>query len=485
MRGISKKFGSVSVLKDVDFDVVSGEVHALLGANGAGKSTLIKVLAGLYPDAEGSIELDEAALDLRTPRAALLAGVGIVHQEFDLVPDLSVAENVFLGIEDKNSQQQPGLLRPMRRGSLQKSTHDLLTAYDLEINPSATVADLAPGAQQLVQIARVLALSSNVVVFDEPTARLGLKDRERLFQIFARLKQHGKKLVFVTHYLDEVIEAADRASVMRDGRLIGTTPVPETNTRELSRQMVGEEVKRPIRQRSAAAASPIIEVENAEVAGRFEDASFSISSGEIVGLVGHLGSGRHELSRCIAGYRRMSGSLRFLGAADQPAKVGFVPEDRRHEGIFPQLSVEANIGIGSLGSYRLFSRLPRRDMRKRSMEVIDRLQLKTSGPSQLISALSGGNQQKAVFGRSLVSSPNVYVIECPTVGVDVRAAAELHHAIFALAERGAAILLSTDDLDEAILLADRVLVMRKGRITEELVAEDLSHQTLVLAMGAG
>lgn len=475
IQGMSKSFGRVQVLRSVSLDVQGGEVHALLGANGAGKSTLIKVLGGLYSDATGLVELDGNALDLSSPRAALRSGIGIVHQEFDLVPELSVAENIYLGQE----RNERGLVRSIQRGQLQAQATALMQRYDLRLDPRARVADLTVGSKQIVQIARVLALGTDVMIFDEPTARLGAADRQVLFAIFERLKRDGKKLVFVTHYLDEVIQVADRATVMRDGTRTATRAIADTSVAELSTLMVGDDVRKVIKR-------PVPVHQDApsilRIAGlsdiAFDGIDIALRGGEVVGVVGHLGSGRHELTRAIISRRVRAGTL------SAPAEIGFIPENRREEAIFPNMTVAMNCALTTRTRASLFSRLRERHIVENSREVIRRLQVKTAGPGQPIVNLSGGNQQKVVFGRAMLAKPELYIIEAPTVGVDVRAGAELHTQILALAERGAGILLSTDDLDEAILLSDRILVMLRGRIAREILGAQATRQTLIEAMGS-
>ena len=485
MRNISKSFAGVRVLNHVDFEVVPGEVHALLGANGAGKSTLIKVLGGLYPDADGETLLDGRPVDLSHPKSALLSGIGIVHQEFDLVPEMTVAENMFLGFESLQFSDRRPLWQSVSRRRMTEAAAELLARYRLDIPSDAVVRKLSVGAQQLAEIARVIALGSRVMIFDEPTARLGMRDRERLFEVFATLRSDGKMIVFVTHYLDEVMTVADRASVMRDGRMIATVGTKQTTIAELSRTMVGSDVKSASKRVKPSLGEPVLTVAGFGGPG-FEDVSFDVASGEIVGLVGHLGSGRHELTRSIVGQTPARGTMRVRARRNvRRAQIGFVPENRRAEGIFSELPVATNISMGFLRDRSVFSMLPVGKMTSTGKEVIDRLQIKTEGPEQKIGQLSGGNQQKAVFGREMVSQPTLYVIESPTVGVDVKAAVELHNEIFRLADRGSAILLATDDLDEVMLMADRILVMLRGRIVKQLDTRSVDRQDLVSAMGAG
>jgi ABC-type sugar transport system ATPase subunit len=473
-----KNYGPINVLNMVDLEVRTGEVHALLGSNGAGKSTLIKILGGLVDATGGVISLDGQEINIRSPRRSLEAGIAIVHQETDLVPELSVSENIYLGIERTvvGGKGSP-LLSRIDRAALHAAASDLMRRYGLDIDVGARVADLAPSAQQIVQIARVLALNSQVVIFDEPTARLGPSDRDKLFRIFSILRNEGRKLIFVTHYLDEVTLVADRATIMRDGRVVSTLDVKDTSVKEISRLMVGDDVRSPTRSRGKADKEIVVNIDSITDGANFRDVSLKIRRGEIVGLLGHLGSGRHELSRYIA-------RTQAEGRAGARRCVGFVPEDRRAEGIFPQLALSENVGVGLLVGRSMFSLTPRKDMKGRTQDYIRDLQIKANGSDQIISTLSGGNQQKGIFARALITDPELYVIECPTVGVDVKAGAELHAAIFALAERGAAVLLATDDLDEAIRLSDRIVVMRKGRISQELLPQDYSRQALVVAMGS-
>jgi ABC-type sugar transport system ATPase subunit len=475
MRSISKQYGPVRVLQDVEFEVRAGEIHALLGSNGAGKSTLIKILGGLVEASHGTISLDGELIDVSSPRRSLEAGIAVVHQDTELVPELTVAENIFLGLEGQSLSEPGQMFAKVNRLRLTERARQLLEDYGLGLDPVTPVRSLAPSAQQLVQIARVLALESTVVVFDEPTARLGSQDRDRLFRIFKRLRQDGKKIIFVTHYLDEVLAVADRATIMRDGRVVSTLHVPATTVGEISHLMVGDNVVTPARNSALQRGAATVQITKASSGAAFKDVSLEIAAGEIVGLVGHLGSGRHEFSRYVMARANL--------ARGRSGGKGFVPEDRRSEAIFPQLALYENVAIGLLRQQPLFSFIPRKRMVEVTHAYIQRLQIKTSDVLQIISTLSGGNQQKAVFARALIQQPLLYIIECPTVGVDVKAGAELHAAIFEIAEQGAAILLSTDDLDEAIRLSDRIVIMRKGRVSQELQSEHFSRQALVVAMG--
>jgi len=473
IRGVSKSFAGNKVVDDVSFEVVPGEVHALLGANGAGKSTLINVLGGRFRDAEGVVSLNGVPLLLDSPAASLAAGIGIVHQEFDLVPSLSVAENMFLGRESADGRKS--LWRGIDRVRLQSAARDLLKSYALSLDVAAQVESLPIASRQLTQIARALALQSEVVIFDEPTARLGPAERQLLFAIFGKLKAAGKRVIFVTHYLDEVLEAADRATVMRDGKFVATVPAATASVATLSQLMVGEDVAAP-RKKQRRSDTLALDLRDHEGEG-FAPITLAVGQGEIVGLVGHLGSGRHELTRSIVRTLRHDTSGNRI-------TVGFLPEDRRAEGIFPQLSVGDNISLGMLLRRGALRTRPQAEEHRVAEEVIEKLRIRSQGRDQRIAELSGGNQQKAVFGRAMVQAPPLYVIECPTVGVDVRAAADLHQQILGLVDAGAGVLLASDDIDEVLGLSDRILVMFRGRVVASHDHGSVSRQDLIAAMGS-
>jgi ABC-type sugar transport system ATPase subunit len=474
ISGVSKSFGGNKVVDNVSFTVAPGEIHALLGANGAGKSTLINILGGRFRDAEGTVSLNGTPLKLHSPSASLQSGIGIVHQEFDLIPALSVSENMFLGRE--RDRQDVALFRRIDRRRLQAAATDLLAAYALSLDVTATVESLPIASRQLTQIARALALQSEVVIFDEPTARLGPVERQLLFAIFAKLKAAGKQLIFVTHYLDEVIEVADRATVMRDGKFVATVHTATTGVAELSRLMVGEDVAKLHKTEEHSARGTVFDLKDHRDDG-FEPINLHVGKGEVLGIVGHLGSGRHELTRSIVRTLRKN-------KAKDAIVVGFLPEDRRSEGIFPQLSVGDNISLGELLRRSPFQTRPRAEERAVADDVIAKLRIRTQGRAQRISELSGGNQQKAVFGRAMVQKPQLYVVECPTVGVDVRAAADLHAQMLRLVDDGAGVVLATDDIDEVLTLSDRILVMFRGRVVAEYSHGTVSRHELITAMGS-
>jgi len=479
INSVSKSFGNVKVLKNISMFVGTGELHALLGSNGAGKSTLIKVLGGLYPDATGEIKLNGKVLNLSDPGSAIAGGVGIVHQEFDVIPEMTVSENIFLGIERFNQ----GLCSSINRLAIRQKTSELLKRYSLNINPDTKVGELSVGAQQLVQIAKVLALETDVMIFDEPTARLGQNDRMRLFEVFNTLQQRGKKIVFVTHYLDEVMQVATHATVMRDGCVTAHKKIKDTTISELSFLMVGEAVE-PVRKRAIKQYSDVaLDISRISSDDNFHDVSFSVKRGEILGVIGHLGSGRHQLIRHLLNSPELT-NLVVRSQTNLHSRPGFIPEHRRSEGIFPELSIAENIYLGSLIYKPIFSLTSVNSAKSMASEIVRSLQVKMSGVMQKISELSGGNQQKVIFGRSMVNSPSLYIIESPTVGVDIKAAVELHNEVFKLAEKDMAVIVATDDLDEALLLCDRIIVMYRGRIVKDCPVSDLSRSQLISAMGS-
>ncbi|XNL73858.1 sugar ABC transporter ATP-binding protein [Actinomadura madurae] len=486
MRNISMRFGSNQVLGNVDLTVESGRIHALCGANGAGKSTLMKVLGGLYPSAEGTISLDGVETRLHTPRQALLAGIGMVYQEFDLVPSLSGAANILLG-HNTTRRLVPGL-RYFSRGALQRQAERLSARYRFDVPLTRPVEELTVGARQLIQVLKVLAQDSRVVVFDEPTARLTATERAALFAVMRRLAGEGRSVIFISHYLEEVLEISDHVTILRDGRNVFDAPAASVTTAQISLHMVGHEVEKREFSRNTPG-GVVLKVDKLSCRPHFSGVDFEVRAGEVVGLTGIVGSGRQQLVRALVGEAKSAGTVSLNGvpvSTRSPQSVvgrgiGFVPEDRRLEGIVPDRSIESNVILGTLSTVSRAGFVDRKEARRRAADVIDVLSVRCTGPGQPVSQLSGGNQQKVLLGRWLEGKSDALVLESPTVGVDVVASDEIHHHIRRLAGQGKAVLVSTDDLEELERIADRILVMVRGRIVAEFpptVAKDHLIATL-------
>jgi ribose transport system ATP-binding protein len=487
LRGVTKAFGKFRALDSVDFHVAPGEVVALVGANGAGKSTLTKVLAGLYPDADYSGELDGRPLRLSSPNAALEAGIAVVYQEIDLVPEFTVAENMFLGREPTAGGAG---LRWVRRNELRRRAGEILAAAGLSmLDPEAEVADLAIEMRQMVQVAKALACNSRVVVFDEPTARLSMEGRARLFAVIERLRGEGRMVVFVSHHLEEVFAIADRVVVLRDGRLVGDRATSELDVTTLIAMMVGSVRAAPV-ERSVEFGKTVMTVGKLSSEPYFRNIDFSVSAFEVLGVAGLIGSGRQELIRALIGRHDATGSIEIDGAetlgsttaAIVGRRIGFVPEDRKRDGIVPLLSIRDNMALPWLKELSRFSLVSEARVRSRAAELIGSLKVVCSSASQEIAELSGGNQQKVVLGRWFGCATPVVVLEAPTVGVDVAGKEEIRRLVHALAERGAAVIVSTDDLWELEQLTDRILVIRRGDLKAELHSKSMRHADLFAAV---
>ena len=497
MSGIRKHFGATIALDGVDFAISPGEVHALLGENGAGKSTLMKVLGGLYPSDAGEITLDGEVLDLSDPKAALNAGIGMVYQEFDLAPDLSVAENILLGHETSQRIRRLPVSYLSRR-QLKEQASSLLAEYGFDdLAPGQRVGNLPVGARQLTQVSKALALDSRVVVFDEPTARLTSHERERLFKVIRRLADAGKMIVFISHYLEEVLEISDRVTVLRDGRSVAEERASELSIEDLTRLMVGHDNLSDVAvssdRRPVQGDDIVFEVDGLTSEPHFRDISFQVRAGEIFGIAGIIGSGRHELTRALIGALKSSGRIRLATNElhlRNPAQavregIGFVPEDRRLEGVVPDRTIEQNLSLAWLDQVASFGVLRGRKIRQRATDLIKRTGVRCSGPSQPVWQLSGGNQQKVVLGRWFGADVPVVVMEAPTVGVDIVATEEIHNQIRELASAGRAIIISSDDLRELEHVADRIMIMVRGNVTQTLDAHSASHDQFLGALGVG
>jgi ribose transport system ATP-binding protein len=488
MRGVTKWFGKFRALYSVDLTVAPGEVVGLVGANGAGKSTLMKVLGGLHPDAEYSGSLEGKLLDLSSPVSALHAGIGVVHQEIDLAPNFTVAENMLLGREPTASY--PFGVELLRRRRLDEQAKKILAEVGLgALRAEDRIAGLPIETRQIAQVARVLALDAKVVVFDEPTARLSAAGRTRLFAVIERLRRAGKMVVFVSHYLEEVFGVADRIVVLRDGRLAGDCKTSEIDIAGLIKLMLGD-VRISARNEEIRTGEALLAVRGLESEPHFRNVNFDVRSFEVLGITGIIGSGRHEVVRSLIGERDAKGAVEIGGRAIARSSVaavvgrhlGFVPEDRKLDGIIPYRSVSDNLSLPWLRKFSAAGVVRNSKVRARAITLIERLRLICSSPSQPVGELSGGNQQKAVLGRWLGSDLPAIVLESPTVGVDVAGKEEIRQIVRSLAAEGTAVLLSTDDQWELEHLTDRIVVMVRGELRSEFQTRTMRHADLLSSL---
>lgn len=480
MRGITKRFPGVTALDGVDFDLERGEVHVLLGENGAGKSTLIKMLSGAYHPDEGEILLDGERVDISSPTVAQNLGISTIYQEFNLVPELSVAENIFLG-------RQPRRFGVVDRRRMRDEARKHLDRIKVRVDPDAPVSALGVAQRQMVEIAKALSLDARILIMDEPTASLSGQEVERLFEIVGSLKEHEVGIIFISHHLDEVTEIGDRVTVLRDGKMVGQVPA-DTDHSELVRMMVGRSIEDRFPRRRPEIGKILLEVKNLSRRGILEDVSFQVRAGEVVGMAGIVGAGRTELACAIFGVDPVdSGEVwvegrRMERTDPREAKhrgLGFITEDRQGQGIVPPLSVAENLGLASLGHNIRVGLVDRRGQWNQAKKMIDDLNIRTPGPGQEIRYLSGGNQQKVVIGKWLLANSRVLIMDEPTRGVDVGAKVEIYELMNELTEHGAGILMISSDLPEVLGMSDRILVMSGGRITGELSAEEASQERVM------
>jgi galactofuranose transport system ATP-binding protein len=495
MTGITKRFPGVRALSDVDFQLYPGEVHALMGENGAGKSTLIKVLTGVHGHDAGTIELAGAPVAFDGPGAARAAGISTVYQEVNLCPNLSVAENVTLGSE-------PRRFGRIRWGAVRQRARDLLDRLELDTDVTATLSSCSLAVQQMVAIARALDVESRVLVLDEPTSSLDAGEVEQLFRVIRRLRAEGIAILFVSHFLDQVYAVADRITVLRNGTLVGEYPAAELPQVELVQKMLGaeagalERLEHQGRPAAAVAETPVVAA--AEGLGRkgdIEPFTLTIHEGEVLGLAGLLGSGRTELVRLLAGAdRATAGRLELAGRpvtlrsprAAIDLGVAYSSEDRKAEGLVPDLTVRENIVL-ALQAARGWSRpLPRRRQNELVEKYVTALRITPPDPEMRAGNLSGGNQQKLLLARWLITEPKLLVLDEPTRGIDVGAKAEIQRLVVELADGGMAVLFVSAELEEVLRLSHRIAVLRDRRLVEELVnGPDVDSDRVMAAIAAG
>lgn len=483
LSGISKAFGATQALTDVSLELLAGEVHALVGENGAGKSTLVKTLAGVHQPDGGEIRLDGERVVLPDPVAARAHGIAVVHQEPRLFPDLSVAENIFLAAPPRTG------LGSIDWGAMRRRAAALFEELDVRIDVGAAVRGMSMADQQLIEIAKALAVDARILILDEPTASLSSHEVERLFAIVRHTRDQGVAVLFVSHRLDEVFEICDRATVLRDGRHVVTAPTAELTTADLVRHMVGRSVS--LFPKTASAVGPVLlEVRGLSDGATFREIDLTVRAGEIVGLAGLVGAGRTEIARVLFGIARPVEGEVLLGgvpvAFDSPSEamdagIAYVPEDRHQDGLVLDFSIADNITLPILG--RLFPRLFTRASTERALAqgYVDQLRVRTTGVDQEVAALSGGNQQKVVIAKWLASEPRVLILDEPTRGVDIGAKVEVHRIVSELAASGLGIVMISSDLPEVLAMSDRILVLHEGRLAAELSRAEATEERVMFA----
>jgi len=488
MAGIVKRFPGVTALDGVDLDVLPGEVHCLLGQNGAGKSTLIKTLAGVHTPDEGTITWDGAEVTLGHPQAAMDMGIATMYQELDLVEGLTVAENVFLGHE----RSRFGF---SQRSAARAATRELLAGLGHpEISPTTEVGDLSAAGQQIVSMARALSRKARLIVMDEPSAVLDSGEVERLFDVIRQLTSQGVAVVYISHRLEEIRVIGDRVTVLKDGRTVATgLPAKETPTSEVIRLMTGRSIEYVFPERGTTPeGEPLLVVEGISRRGEFEDVSFSVRPGEVLGLAGLVGAGRSEIVETVFGARRAdTGTVTVGGRRLRPgsvdsavsAGVGLAPEERKSQALVLGDSVAHNISMATLTRFSRAGLIDRGAETEAAQELAASLELRPTGITREIRTLSGGNQQKVVLARWLLRGCNVLLLDEPTRGVDIGARSEIYALVRRLADDGVAVVVVSSEIEEVLGLSDRVLVVGDGQVLHEAPATELDeHQVLDIIM---
>lgn len=482
MKGISKAFGGVKALDDVDFEVLPGEVHALLGGNGAGKSTILKVLNGVHRPDAGTIAVGGVPLTTHTPEASRAAGIAMNFQEMSLIPTLSVAQNIFLTREARTAQ---GWLDD---AACEAKAAEIFAMLEVKVDPKAIVGDLGAGQKQLTEIAKAISQSSNVLILDEPSTALAVSDAERLFTFLRKLKAEGVAIIYVSHRMDEIARIADRATILRDGRHVVTAPMADLPMDVMIEHIVGKRSKglADVARGDATRGEVMLEAVNLSGPHKPDNVSFTLHRGEVLGLAGLLGSGRSALARVIAGIEPATGGeIRIKGQATKvrspadaiAAGVALVPEARATQGIIPAHSVTSNMVLSVLDRISPKGVVNRAKAQALTDTMIQRLKIKTASRDHAVSTLSGGNQQKVVIGKWLATDPDILLLDEPTAGIDIGSKAEIIALVRDLAAQGKGIIMISSELSELLTACDRILVMADGRAHQMIDRATLDDPT--------
>ena len=485
VKKLSKSFPGVRALHDVQFELIAGEVHALMGENGAGKSTLMKILAGVYTRDSGEILLGGQPVELQSPRDAQAAGIGIIHQELQLMNHLSVAQNIFIGREPRG---RLGLF--LDEDNLNAHAREILARMRVNLDARAKVGDLTVASQQMVEIAKALSFDSRVLIMDEPTSALNDAEIAELFRIIRELKERGVGIVYISHKMDELKQIADRVTVLRDGEYVATVAAADTSVEAIIGMMVGRTLSDVApAARGAAQGEIALEVRNLHAGPLVRDVSFTLRKGEILGFAGLMGAGRTEVARAVFGADPVeSGEIFVKGAkaairnpSDAVAHgIGYLSEDRKRFGLATGMDVESNIVMSNLRNFLSLNFFLRRArMRRRATHFINLLAIRTPSAAQEVRLLSGGNQQKIVIAKWLERDCDVLFFDEPTRGIDVGAKSEIYKLLRALADEGKAIVMISSELPEILRMSDRIVVMCEGRITGELSAQQASQERIM------
>ncbi|MFC7395451.1 sugar ABC transporter ATP-binding protein [Scopulibacillus cellulosilyticus] len=489
MTNISKLFSGNQVLKQVSFEIVPGEIHALMGENGAGKSTLMKILTGIYSKDEGDILVNGSLVDYKDPKEAEQDGISVIHQELNIIPNLTVAENMFLGKEI--SYSKTGILNTK---AMRNETKRHLERLGVKLNPDKNAGSLSVGQQQMVEIAKALATDTKVLVMDEPTAALTDREIETLFGVMRDLKNQGVAIVYISHRMEEIFQMCDRITVLRDGSYVGTENIKETDLNQIVKMMVGRELGERFPERQVKIGEERLRVEGLSNTGLFEDVSFSVKQGEVLGVAGLMGAGRSEIFETLFGARHKTGGRIFVDEKEvkikkpydaKKAGIGFVTEDRKSEGLVLELSVKKNLALPNLKPLSNWGVMSAKAEKSMAEDFINKLRIKTHHADLQVKSLSGGNQQKVVIGKWVGINPKILILDEPTRGVDIGAKKEIYQIINELAAQGVAIVMISSELPEVLGMSDRIMVIHEGRVARILDKAEANQENIMQAATGG
>mgnify|MGYP000876313350 FL=1 len=485
LKGITKTFPGVKALDRVSFQLKQGEIHALMGENGAGKSTFIKVITGVHEPDEGEIWLDGRRVRFRNPREAQQMGIAAIYQHVTCYPDLSVTENIFMGHEKVDPATKRILWHEMH-----EEAGRLLAELGAGFDPRTQMGVLSVAQQQIVEIAKALSMNAGIIIMDEPTAALTARESEELYRIAESLRERGASIIFISHRMEDMYRLADRVTVFRDARYIGTWNIDEITKEKLIVAMVGREINQLFPKRKTEIGEEVLRVEGLGRTGYFADVSFAVRRGEILGITGLVGAGRSEVCQAIFGIDRFDrGAIYLKGRQVRPSSpeeamklgIGYLPEDRQKQGLVLEFGVGHNITLPVLGKFAKRGWLNERRETEKAKELAEKVNVKAITLTDPVSSLSGGNQQKVVFAKLLTSELDVLILDEPTKGVDVGAKSAIYEMIGDLAEQGYGIVLVSSEMPEIIGLCDRVVVMREGRVTATLERDEMTQEAILEA----
>ena len=485
LENITKKYPGVLALDNVSFEIKRGEVHALMGENGAGKSTLIKVISGAIVPDSGTICFEGRSYQKMTTALSSSLGISVIYQEFNLVPSMTVLENIFLG------QKVGNRIGPDKK-KMRALALDAFRQLGVTINPDVMVSSLSTAQQQIVEIARSLCHNLKLIFMDEPTATLAMAETQRLFSIINKLKAQGVTIIYISHRMEEVFELADSITILRDGRHISTCPMEGLSRKDIIRMMVGRELNESYPVRSTAVGEPVLELDHLSGNGDY-DISLTLHRGEILGLAGLIGAGRTELAKLIYGAaKRTGGTMKVKGAEVHPRTpgqalklgIGLIPENRKTEGVFLDFSIRWNINIQALPLKSRFSVMNKKALAEQATEMEKRFSIKTPTLDQLVKNLSGGNQQKTALAKAIAADTDIIIFDEPTRGIDVGTKQDIYRLMNEMVARGVSIIMISSEMEELIGMSDRIIVLHEGRITGELHPEEFS-QDRILELASG